>query len=270
MQKHMIQNDIANGAVKNEISIHRELKHENVVEYVDAFITDAGGSFNAGLYMEYSELGNLEQYLQTAQRNRQSRIGEPAILSIFKQLAGALTYLQYGIHRTASALPSLDNAPKDWVGVIHRDIKPANIFLRSRKNGSNVPFPDVVLGDFGRAIRENESDPIFLRRSGDTRWAAPETKTHGYTYPADVWAVGAVIQAACRLETETKRVGPNPKSPWGRVYWGLGEHYSRNLDEMVRDLMCPDPDGRPPMCEPSSQPKTQSQQAYRGPLRQRR
>ena len=272
VEKRMKPNEIANGSAEFEMYIQRELKHKNVVEYVDAFVVDYGQSLKASLYMEYCDQGTLEDHLQRLQREQRSRIGEAAIWSIFKQLANALTYCQYGIHDAVSAIRSSDRErARHWVGVVHRDIKPANIFLRRRQDNDQELYPDVVLGDFGQAIREDDTGNWErLLAGGDLCWAAPETRTRGYEYFADVWAVGAVVQAACRLETETVRIGPNPVRPRGRVFWGVGRAYSDELDMIVEHLMCPDPRGRPEMWEIAPKLNYWSEQARRGQMRERR
>jgi len=69
----------------------------------------------------------------------------------------------------------------------------------------------------------------------------PEPRTLGCEYFADVWAVGAFIQAACGAETETVRVGPNPPSQGGRVCWGDRRILLRGADNII-ERMCPDPE----------------------------
>ena len=272
VEKRMKPNEIANGSAKFEMFILRELKHRNVVDYIDAFVVDRGHHLRASLYMEYCEHGTLEAHLQRLQRGRREYIGEEAVWSLLKQLANALTYCQYGIHDAVSAIRLEDRArARHWIGVVHRDIKPANIFLRRRRDNNEEVFPDVVLGDFGQAIREDDiGNWERLLMGGDLNWAAPETRTRGYEYFADIWAVGAVVQAACRMETEKVRIGPNPVRPRGRVYWGVGRAYSDELDMIVSRLMCPNPRGRPEMWEVAPRLNYWSERACPGLMSGRR
>ena len=275
VEKRMEPEDILNGSAEFEMFIHRELNHRNIIKYLDAFIVDNGRQTpKASLYMEYCEHGTLEDHIQKLIRTHKYGpaarcIGEASIWSLFKQLANALTYLQHGIQDAVSAIHSHDRRASTWVGVAHRDIKPANIFLRRRSDGDEDIFPNVVLGDFGQAIRQDDLGHWDrLITGGDPHWAAPETRTFGYEYFADVWAVGAVIQAACRLENESVPVGPNPQAR-GRVYWGVGAIYSRELDDIVEHMMCPDPRYRPEMWELAPQLEWWSRRALEGCIEQR-
>ena len=75
VEKRMKPSEIANGSAEFEMFIQRELKHKNVIEYVDAFIINYGQSLKASLYMEYYEHRTLEDYLQRLQSGQRARIG---------------------------------------------------------------------------------------------------------------------------------------------------------------------------------------------------
>ena len=72
-------------------------------------------------------------------------------------------------------------------GIFHRDLKPENILLRDTS-----PM-EIKLGDFGNA-RYLKSRPPYTEYVS-TRWyRAPEMLLHStfYSYPVDLWAVGAI------------------------------------------------------------------------------
>ena len=115
---------------------------------------------------------------------------------------------------------------------MHRDIKPDIIFLCRQRYS---PDPRVVLGDFGVARRPDiRRDDCRETLSGDPDWLPPEHPFYGFR--SDIWAIGAVVQEACRLN--------GPPSRHGFRYLGLGPSYSEDLQDLVADMMIPGYDDR--------------------------
>ncbi|MCJ1300552.1 hypothetical protein MMC08_003349 [Hypocenomyce scalaris] len=234
IEKRLKPEEVAKGKAGFEISVLRDLEHPNVCQYIDAFLDENQSNPRASLYMEYCELGTLDDVLERYfHMNR--RVPEGAVWSIFKQLTNALGYCQYGIQ---DATRGREGPHPGWVGVVHRDLKPNNVFLSSRSNG---PFPRVVLGDFGCAIRDDDNSFEGLEYHNiDLYWDPPETPAFGYY--TDIWGLGAVIQAVCRLDGPPgSRYGP---LGGGRRLLGAGTYYSPPLNQALGIIMNTDPDHR--------------------------
>lgn len=116
--------------------------------------------------------------------------------------------------------------------------KPANLFLQADRG---APFPRVLLGDFGQAIRD---DNINWRREmmvGDPAWSPPEYPN--YTYESDVWSIGVTMQAACAMRSFTVyHTGT-------QAVLGTCEHFSRNLNRVMLSTMRVHPQDRPDIME---------------------
>lgn len=76
-------------------------------------------------------------------------------------------------------------------GIIHRDIKPSNIFVKTDDSGN---IKRVSVGDFGLAIKFNETSLNASLGCGTAIYAAPEQKARlPYDQRADVYSVGVVL-----------------------------------------------------------------------------
>lgn len=227
---------IASGAAEFEIFVLSELKHENVVEYIDAFVVRNGRELKASLYMEHCDGGTLDDYIKRYHMEGRFAM-ERFVWSMFMQLANAIAYCQYGIKDAVAG----GQPEEDWIGVVHRDIKPDNIFLRASSGGFQA-----VLGDFGQAIREDDQGNWGRTyQGGAPLWAAPESQKSGYEYASDVWAIGAVVQFLCRQRCKVEVVGLGNMTT--QCYWGVGLRYSDFLDVAVHALIQRDPGVRPKM-----------------------
>jgi NIMA (never in mitosis gene a)-related kinase len=93
-----------------EVNILRDLKHPNIVKYLDRIIDKQ----NSKIYiiMEYCEGGDLANFLKKIKKEKEE-FPEDAIWKILSQIIMAL----YEIHKRKEGK------------ILHRDIKPANIFL---------------------------------------------------------------------------------------------------------------------------------------------
>lgn len=240
-----------NEPIYPEIRILQRLVHPSICKYIDASISDDDPPpLRASLYMEYCDLGSLELLLQKyRKRNRwhhtRSYIPEAFIWKVFLELCSALQYLHHGIEAEE---PSPPKDPPEWRRVLHRDIKPANVFLKS---GLDLEYPTVVLGDFGVATKYglkgwNDTSTVV----GTPVWQPPEIPEH--TARGDVWALGAVVQALCRLDHGPVRsppLGVNEEiwwiSPEARRPRSAGVHYSVQLNRALKSALTMEKTERP-------------------------
>ena len=89
----------------------------------------------------------------------------PEIAYITQQVLHALDYLHTGLN------------------LLHRDIRPHNILINHEG--------DVKIADFGLSIKNSEKKTIGV---GAQSYLAPEMlRSHYYSYPVDIWAVGITI-----------------------------------------------------------------------------
>ncbi|KAJ5273632.1 hypothetical protein N7478_008757 [Penicillium angulare] len=180
-KRRFMKNGILDQKVDNEMKIMRDLKHPNIVQYVDHHEHDRW----IYIIMEYVPGGELSTYLQSP-----GRIPEDSVQTIARQILRALNYL----HKRR---------------ITHRDIKPDNILIAS------VDPLRVKLSDFG--LSKATQEETFLKTfCGTLLYCAPEVypdydtyrlgearkrrrvgdpppKTSPYSQSVDMWSLGAVL-----------------------------------------------------------------------------
>lgn len=156
----------------NEIEIMKKVKgKENVVSLHEVHDTKS----SVYLIMDYVEGGNLEDLIGT-----KHKLSEETIINITR-----------GLLQGINSLMSVD--------VFHRDLKPANVML---KKTAAIKPEDVVLVDFGLAVRSCDTDPIF-RRCGTPGYIAPEVISmkgeESYQVPVkcDIYSIGIILHMLC-------------------------------------------------------------------------
>lgn len=153
--------------LNHEVSLLKELNHENIVQYFGLSAED--GCIN--IFLEYVPGGSVSSLLKQC-----GCFEEPLIRNFIRQVLVGLSYLH----------------GKD---IIHRDIKGANILIDikgvvkisdfgvSKKLGQNE---ESVLGDHKTAKRTSLQGLVY--------WMAPEVvKQTTYTKKADVWSVACLV-----------------------------------------------------------------------------
>ncbi|KAI8689095.1 Protein kinase domain-containing protein [Fusarium keratoplasticum] len=116
--------------------------------------------------MEYFELGDLQQYIDTPLRESEGK-------EITDQILEGLAFMHEN-------------------GFIHRDLKPANIMVVDKS-----PEWFVKIADFGISKRRHHDTSLLTMQRGTLGFAAPEvigsTSDQSYTYSADMWSLGAMV-----------------------------------------------------------------------------
>jgi serine/threonine protein kinase len=114
-----------------ELSILKELKHPNIVQYFERdHLKDTG---DLHLYMEYCGNGDLGQVIKKY-KSKNVRAPEDFVWSIFSQLVTALYRCHYAKNPPDVGRDVLGLAPESKIPqrtresyvVIHRDLKPEN------------------------------------------------------------------------------------------------------------------------------------------------
>ncbi|KAH9878981.1 hypothetical protein J1614_002416 [Plenodomus biglobosus] len=177
-KRRFIKNGILDKKIDNEMKIMQDLRHPNIVEFVEYH--DQGDYLY--IIMEYVRLGDLQGYL-----NQVGLMKEDIAKTMAQQILSALNYL----HRSQ---------------ITHRDIKPDNILIADLE-----PFT-VKLSDFGLS-KVVKHDETFLKTfCGTLLYCAPEvfpdygtgpvkgtkrrrgTRTyHSYSSSVDIWSFGGVL-----------------------------------------------------------------------------
>lgn len=180
-KRRFMKNGILDQKVDNEMEIMKDLRHPNIVQYVDHHEHERW----IYIIMEYIAGGELSAYLAS-----NGKIAEDMVKSIARQLLHALQYL----HKRK---------------ITHRDIKPDNILI------SSLDPLRVKLSDFGlsKVVQEETFMKTFCgtllycapevypeydsyrqgvarkrRRLGD-----PPPRTSPYDQSVDMWSLGAVL-----------------------------------------------------------------------------
>ncbi|KAK7908686.1 hypothetical protein PG985_015989 [Apiospora marii] len=153
-------------ALKREISLLRDLRHPNIVQYL-------GCSTSAdylNIFLEYVPGGSVQTML-----NSYGALPEPLVRSFVRQILEGLSYL----HNQE---------------IIHRDIKGANILVDNKGT--------IKISDFGiskkleatnilNGAANNKHRPSL---QGSVFWMAPEVvKQTSYTRKADIWSLGCLV-----------------------------------------------------------------------------
>jgi serine/threonine protein kinase len=142
--------------VKTEIRVLKECKNDNVVRYVDNFLTER----SVVIVMEFCEGGELQEYL-----NKKGRLTEPEATAFLKQILNGFK----GLHK---------------IEAMHRDFKAANVLLHH--NVCKI----ADLG-FAKQIKEEAMTSTIL---GTGLTMAPEVhQERAYGRKADIWSVGVVF-----------------------------------------------------------------------------
>jgi mitogen-activated protein kinase kinase kinase len=152
-------------ALKHEITLLRELKHNNIVQYLGSNSDES----HLNIFLEYVPGGSVATMLVNY-----GPLGESLIQNFVRQILQGLSYLH-----------SSD--------IIHRDIKGANILVDNK--GS------VKISDFGISKRIEASTLGGSKKGaqrvslqGSVFWMAPEVvRQTAYTRKADIWSLGCLV-----------------------------------------------------------------------------
>jgi len=145
--------------INQEISILKNLKHENIIKYIDTISTET----HANILFEYANSGSLSSII-----TKFGPFPETLAAIYFKQVLTALDYLHSQ-------------------GIVHRDMKGANILLT--KDGL------IKLKGFGLAVKLTEGEKTVVE-TDIPYWIAPEiieSRDNDISTACDIWSVGCTV-----------------------------------------------------------------------------
>lgn len=149
-KRRFMKNGMLDHRLDNEMQIMKDIKHPNVVQYVDYVETDD----HLYIIMEYVRCGDIAGYMQG-----HGTLPERLAKTMTQQILSALAYL----HEK---------------NITHRDIKPDNILISSEE-----PFV-VKLTDFGLSKVVKNNDTFLKTFCGTLLYCAPEVFPHYDNYIA--------------------------------------------------------------------------------------
>jgi len=166
----VIETQSSMAAFQNEISIHTDLDHPNIVRLYETFEDKQ----QVYLAMELCSGGELFDVIL-----EQGYFNEGVAAITTKQMVSALFYMHSS-------------------GVVHRDLKPENFLLKEQ--GVSLEQNSLKMIDFGMAKRfdhqptTQEGDmPVFKTKAGTAFYVAPEVLSGKYSEKCDVWSLGTIL-----------------------------------------------------------------------------
>lgn len=155
----------SNTDMTEEMTIHRNLHHPNIVSWIDN-ISYKG---RVGTVLEFCENGTLEQLVKVQDAKF---LTESVARRYYRQILSAVSY----VHA---------------LGYAHRDICLQNILI----NHNNVP----KLSDFGHAVCFTLSSPLCTDECGSMGFQSPEMLEKKPYDPklSDIWSLGVMLYTMC-------------------------------------------------------------------------
>eukprot|EP01110_Echinostelium_bisporum_P008847 TRINITY_DN3170_c0_g1_i2.p1 TRINITY_DN3170_c0_g1~~TRINITY_DN3170_c0_g1_i2.p1 ORF type:complete len:344 (-),score=83.11 TRINITY_DN3170_c0_g1_i2:51-1082(-) len=198
-------------AVLDELNVLKVL-HPAIIELKDFFVTKD----YLVLVMEYCAGGDL--FGLVVQENG---IPEERCKPIFKQILEGLEYL----HK---------------LNIIHRDIKLENILLKDKETDT------IKITDFGMS-RIVSRVHLATTQCGTTEYTAPEVfGAKPYGYECDCWSLGILLYDMLSTDTPFQNIDQIMASEHTGVEFKQEKwkDISENAKDLIRNLLCFDPDKR--------------------------
>ncbi|PWN43399.1 kinase-like protein, partial [Ceraceosorus guamensis] len=171
-----IRDDLTEMDIK-ELSLLRDLKHENIVRFIGVSIPEPPRHVPCMIVSEICTNGDLFDYVRNVE--------PPPAEEIFRIMLETAKGIEY--------LHSRDPA------IIHRDIKSTNILVTSKKV--------VKINDFGLARVKNTRRSMMRSLVGTVNWQAAElwVPKPNYNEKVDVWSVAMTFWETLQWHEKVKK-----------------------------------------------------------------
>ncbi|XP_076633083.1 serine/threonine-protein kinase polo [Colletes latitarsis] len=194
-----------------EISIHQNLKHKNVVGFYSFF----DDPLNVYIILELCRKRSMMEL-----HKRRKALTECETRYYMKQILDGVHYL----HQNK---------------IIHRDLKLGNLFLSDDLQ--------VKIGDFGLATRLEHDGERKKTVCGTPNYIAPEILTKsGHSYEVDVWSIGCIMYTLLvgkpPFETSSLR---ETYARIKQVQYNIPEHINPIAMNMISNMLQGNPSKRP-------------------------
>ena len=249
-----------------ELSILKELRHQNIVAYYEREHRKQSADLN--IYMEYCGNGDLGNHIRNLKLKNQYA-PEEFVWSIFSQLVTALYRCHYGENPPDAGTNLMglgdDARPRiktkqQQVMILHRDLKPENgkfgiPGLTSTVDLVSCSFSSVFLGadnsvklgDFGLSKIMSSHD-FASTYVGTPFYMSPEIcASERYTLFSDIWGLGCIMYELC-----TKEPPFNARSHLELIqkiksgkFTPLPNFYSQELQNVISSCLKVNPNHRP-------------------------
>ena len=205
-------------AALNEVRILASIKSPFIISYKEAFIEESDKSLC--IVMEYADGGDLYQKI-CLYKKMNLLMEESDIWRIFIQMVKGLKILH------------------DYK-ILHRDLKSANILLfndgTAKIGDCNVS--KIFCGDMG----------VGYTQTGTPYYASPEVwNNEPYDKKSDIWSLGIITYEMLNLNPPFKAA--NMEALYKKVmkgqYGKINSRYSRDIADIVNNILLVDPKERP-------------------------
>mmetsp|Transcript_23471 Transcript_23471/g.49127 ORF Transcript_23471/g.49127 Transcript_23471/m.49127 type:complete len:343 (+) Transcript_23471:1-1029(+) len=208
-------------ALKDEISILKELDHEHIYKLNDV-ITSINQHY---LVTEYLDGGELFDRIV-----KKSTYNESEARDVCNVIFGALKYMHSK-------------------GIAHRDLKPENLLLENRHDDSQIKIADF---GFAKKVRADDSDRdrSLTTMCGTPGYVAPEIlRKEWYGTKADMFSMGVIVFILlggyppfyADSQKDLLLMCRSGQFEFDREYWGK---ISIEVKNMIRRLLVVNPDKR--------------------------
>eukprot|EP01022_Parablepharisma_sp_SALTPOND_P026542 TRINITY_DN64358_c6_g1_i1.p1 TRINITY_DN64358_c6_g1~~TRINITY_DN64358_c6_g1_i1.p1 ORF type:complete len:777 (-),score=149.79 TRINITY_DN64358_c6_g1_i1:12541-14871(-) len=200
---------------RQEAKILSVLKHPSIVNFREVFTTVSN---KLCIVMDFADGGDLQKRIK---ENRGKFFSESQILDWFTQICLGLKH----VHDRK---------------ILHRDIKAQNVFLTSTNR--------CLLGDFGIAKILSNTKGFARTMVGTPYYLSPEIlESKHYSFQSDIWSLGVLLYELCALKPPFD--APSLHFLAMKIVRGnyppISSHYSRDLKNLVVQMLMVDPSKRP-------------------------
>ena len=138
--------------------------------------------------------------------------------------------------------------------ILHRDLKTANCFLTTDGH--------LKIGDLN--VSKLAKHGLVKTQIGTPYYMSPEIwKNRPYDHKSDMWAVGCILYelAALRPPFRGTDIEDLSRRVQAGYYPRLPSHYSRELEDLIRQLLSQDPRRRPDVAQVLESPGVEKHRA---------